>query len=170
MMVATAATTASFSTTFVTAAEADVATATAILQEVPERLRLKPELEAYPVKDVSLREIDASAGVPVKEANEAVRLEDVARSHSGTVGSLAFVVRRPGCQLCREHGQHVRCATSIIGTSGRASHAGLAGCKSLTLYVLLSALLNLLVLAVGAGSVGIWQQVRDVGRRQGNVG
>jgi hypothetical protein len=107
-MVATMATTASLSTS-VAAEEADVAAATAIVQEdVPERLRLKPELEAYPVKDVSLREIDASAGAPVKEAGESVRLEDVAASHSGTVGSVAFVVRRPGCQLCREHGQHVR--------------------------------------------------------------
>jgi hypothetical protein len=96
-----AATTA---TTFSTPVEA----ATALLREVPERLTLTPDLEAYPIRDVALREIDATQGAPVKEAGTSVRLEDVAKSHSGTVGSVAFVVRRPGCQLCREHGQHVR--------------------------------------------------------------
>jgi predicted RNA-binding protein with TRAM domain len=103
MMMATATAT-SFSAPVAAAAEA----ATALLRDVPDRLRLTPDLEAYPIRDVALREIDATQGAPVKEAETSVRLEDVAKSHSGTVGSVAFVVRRPGCQLCREHGQHVR--------------------------------------------------------------
>jgi hypothetical protein len=103
-MVMATATATTFSAP-VAAAAAESATA---LHEVPDRLQLTPDLKAYPIQDVALREIDASQGAPVKEAGTSVRLEDVAKSHSGTVGSVAFVVRRPGCQLCREHGQHVR--------------------------------------------------------------
>jgi hypothetical protein len=50
---------------------------------------------AYPWEDVALREVDVSAN-PVTESAESLRLPSVAVRHSGTVGSVAFVVRRPG--------------------------------------------------------------------------
>jgi hypothetical protein len=71
-------------------------TASAAAQaEVPDRLQLSPALRSYPWSNVRLREIDVGTN-PVTESVESMRLQSVAESHSGTIGSVAFVVRRPG--------------------------------------------------------------------------
>jgi len=49
-----------------------------------------PDLYSAP-----MRPIDLAVG-RVQEADQSVELREAARSHAGTVGSIAFVVRRPG--------------------------------------------------------------------------
>lgn len=49
----------------------------------------------------------AISALAVKEETEStISLQQAARRHAsgGKVGSIIFVVRRPGCVLCREHG------------------------------------------------------------------
>lgn len=74
------------------------------LESASSRLQLGQSLRSYPaLGDVRLRSLDLST-IPVTESSEPIALKDVAIGHSGSVGSIAFVVRRPGCSLCREHG------------------------------------------------------------------
>jgi hypothetical protein len=87
--------TAIMATTTLLAAGAVASVGAAPSAEVPDRLRLGPALQSYPWSDVVLREVDVSTN-PVTESADSKLLPSVAAGHSGTVGSVAFVVRRPG--------------------------------------------------------------------------
>jgi hypothetical protein len=67
----------------------------AMLTGVPDRLQPSQSLKTYPVGDIRLRALDLST-IPVKESVELLSISQVARNQAGSVGSVAFVVRRPG--------------------------------------------------------------------------
>ncbi|KAL7568201.1 hypothetical protein ACA910_004203 [Epithemia clementina (nom. ined.)] len=59
---------------------------------------------------LDIRRPDGNATTSVVERTDAtISLQQAAVKHGGTPnsGSIAFVVRRPGCVLCREHGQQL---------------------------------------------------------------
>jgi hypothetical protein len=60
---------------------------------VPERLIPTPTMASYRWKDTSLIPLDLTVGV---QEGTAKRGSDVIAQHSGSAGSIAFVVRRPG--------------------------------------------------------------------------
>ena len=84
---------------------------------VPDRLQLSPTLQSHPMGNIRLRALDLSTN-PVKESSESLLLSDVAQNQSGSIGSVAFVVRRPGCSLCREHGLQVNGDSMVFYRSG----------------------------------------------------
>jgi len=74
--------------------------------KVPEQMHLTNTMKATKIDTVKLTSLTFN--------NQAVTVSDVStvgkavKSHTGEHGSICFVVRRPGCQLCREEGKDLK--------------------------------------------------------------
>jgi hypothetical protein len=80
------------------------ATGAAYSMNVPERMILTKIMKNAPLRSASVLPLDF--GVGVKEL-EAIQGDEMIGRNTGRFGSVAFVVRRPGWVLCREHGQQL---------------------------------------------------------------
>ena len=52
-------------------------------------------------------DLQPAIGDLVVEKNMILKGDEVVQRHTGTQGSIVFIVRRPGWVLCREHGQQL---------------------------------------------------------------
>jgi hypothetical protein len=68
------------------------------------KMQLTPAMTALDFTTVSLIPIDFTVGV---QAMKAITAAEAVQRNSGSAGSIIFAVRRPGCVLCREHGQQL---------------------------------------------------------------
>jgi len=84
---------------------ASAACAVGIAEAMPESMKLTKVMKDFQWNEVPLAPIDFNVGVQLMGEQNA---QDVIKKHTGTHGSIAFVVRRPGWVYCREHGQQLK--------------------------------------------------------------
>ena len=71
---------------------------------VPESVQLTPTMAAADFSTIPLIPIDVAEGIGEEER---IMAKEAVMQNMGPAGSIVFVVRRPGCVLCREHGQQL---------------------------------------------------------------
>ena len=71
---------------------------------VLDSMRLTPTMASTDFSKIPLIPLEFTVGV---QEGELLMARDAILKHTGQAGSIVFVVRRPGCVLCREHGQQL---------------------------------------------------------------
>jgi hypothetical protein len=94
----------------VTSAVAWMTTSNTVAMQVvlPERMMPSSTMKSMNWKDATLIPIDLTIGV--QEQSPSLSGDQVLAKEGGSIGSIAFVVRRPGWVLCREHGLQLAAA------------------------------------------------------------